>query len=348
MHENHDHTETFDFLLLFDLATGSPKVNYFMVDPRSPSHLLPKMNSIKFKQLKDVSAYRPVVLNHCLYIIGGRDWNTGTYLANVRKYDPRVNHWSQVAPMTLARCRFTAVALDGYVYVVGGETFSSRVTDSVERYDPSADQWTEVASLPRARADHASCSLGGRIYVSGGISNLKHQCSNVFWVYDPFDNTWRDVTEGSVMPYEREKHNMVAVGSTKIFFMAGRGFEQDTFDEKDEAEVCHFNADGQPGAKPGAKPVWDVKHPATLHPHSNGAAVLLGRNIWMLGGLSFTKGVHVRMSSFYDVTRRRWRDAFPLPKGSFANVDCCLLTVGVDNKAFSFADRLIYDRWIMW
>lgn len=73
-----------------------------------------------------------------------------------------------------------------------------------------------------------------------------------------------------------------------------------------------------------------------------------GRNIWMLGGLSFTKGVHVRMSSFYDVTRRRWRDAFPLPKGSFANVDCCLLTVGVDNKAFSFADRLIYDRWIMW
>ena len=67
------------------------------------------------------------------------------------------------------------------MFATGGEIKNKAVTDSVERYDPLADRWTNVAPLPRPRADHASCTLNGRLYVSGGISNLKHQCSNVFW-----------------------------------------------------------------------------------------------------------------------------------------------------------------------
>ena len=59
---------------------------------------------------------------------------------------------------------------------------------------------------------------------------------------------------------------------------AGRGFDQDTFSEKDESEVSHFNIGGHQGNKPGLKPLWDTDHPSMLHPHSNGCAVLLGES----------------------------------------------------------------------
>ena len=57
----------------------------------------------------------------------------------------------------------------------------------------------------------------------------------------------------------------------------GRGFDQETFSEKDEGEVSHFNIGGHPGNRPGLKPLWDMDHPNMLYPHSNGAAVLLGK-----------------------------------------------------------------------
>ena len=43
--------EMFEFLLIFDRATGSSKVHYFMVDPAVPSRLFPKMNTINFKKV---------------------------------------------------------------------------------------------------------------------------------------------------------------------------------------------------------------------------------------------------------------------------------------------------------
>nr|KAG5696971.1 hypothetical protein BaRGS_008433 [Batillaria attramentaria] len=73
-----------------------------------------------------------------------------------------------------------------------------------------------------------------------------------------------------------------------------------------------------------------------------------GRNIWVIGGMSYTKGISTKMVCYYDIKRRRWRDAFPLPEGSFANLDCCLLQIPADNKDYCFMDRYLYDRWILW
>ena len=73
-----------------------------------------------------------------------------------------------------------------------------------------------------------------------------------------------------------------------------------------------------------------------------------GRHIWTLGGLSYAKGLSVKMVSYYDVKRRRWRDAFPLPEGSFTNLHCVLLSVPAGNRDFCCDDRFLYDRWILW
>ena len=69
--------------------------------------------------MKDLVGYRPVVLCNCLYLIGGKDWNHGSFIAGVWRFDPRVNQWREVKPLKTARCRFTVEALDGYIYVMG-------------------------------------------------------------------------------------------------------------------------------------------------------------------------------------------------------------------------------------
>jgi hypothetical protein len=69
----------------------------------------------------------------------------------------------------------------------------------------------------------------------------------------------------------------------------------------------------------------------------------------VIGGLSYTRATtHVKTVCYYDLQRRKWRDAFPLPMGSFTNVDCVLLSVPASNRDFCSADRFLYDRWIMW
>ncbi|KAL8620028.1 hypothetical protein ACOMHN_015310 [Nucella lapillus] len=234
---------------------------------------------------------------------------------------------------------------------VWSEAVDSLMTSSVcfRVYDPIDDVWSEaVDSLM------TSSSVCFRMYYpiddvwSKAVDSLMTSSSICFRMYDPIDDVWSEAVDGMMMPHEREKHNMIGVGTSKIFVLAGRGFDQDTFSEKDESDVANFNIGGHPGKMPGLKPLWDTDHPTMIYPHSNGGAVLLGRNIWTLGGLSFTKGTSIRMVTYYDIKRRRWRDAFPLPEGSFTNVDCVILGIPASNKDFSSVDRFLYDRWILW
>ena len=59
----------FEFLLVFDLATGSPKVNYFMVDPAVPSRLFPKMNTINFNKVSNNGLSAGFCLFECLCFV---------------------------------------------------------------------------------------------------------------------------------------------------------------------------------------------------------------------------------------------------------------------------------------
>lgn len=48
------------------------------------------------------------------------------------RYDPHVNKWTEVAPMTKRRAGVGVVALNGYLYAVGGFDDASPL-DTVER-----------------------------------------------------------------------------------------------------------------------------------------------------------------------------------------------------------------------
>jgi len=61
-----------------------------------------------------------------------------------------------------------AAALDGVIYVVGGNVPGGVVTDVVETYDTASNTWRSVASLPQVRSDLAVVAWQGRIYAIGG------------------------------------------------------------------------------------------------------------------------------------------------------------------------------------
>ncbi|ESO85487.1 hypothetical protein LOTGIDRAFT_154977 [Lottia gigantea] len=236
----------FTYVLLFDKGSGSPKVNYLMIDPRAPSLMLPKMNTIIMNRLNNISGYRTVVLDNYLYVIGGKDWTTGEYLTTVRRCDLQMNGWKDMHPLETPRCRFTASVLNGYIYIIGGESLHGRVIDSVERFDPKKNRWRKMTPIPRPRADHAVCNLNGCLYVSGGISNLRHNCSNVFWMYNVADDVWSEPLEGIALPTERDKHNMISVGMTKIFVLGAipkHSLEKAKMPSSEAQNLrCHFTS----------------------------------------------------------------------------------------------------------
>ncbi|XP_069775089.1 uncharacterized protein klhdc7a [Narcine bancroftii] len=98
-------------------------------------------------------------------------------------YNPVTNIWSEISPLKQARPNCKLVALDGYLYAIGGECLCT-----VEKYDPRTDRWTFTAPLPQGifAVTHKATVCNGEIYVSRGISY------NQLLRYNPKENTWND------------------------------------------------------------------------------------------------------------------------------------------------------------
>jgi N-acetylneuraminic acid mutarotase len=74
---------------------------------------------------------------------------------------------SLMAPLLTARHSHTMVAVDQYLYAIGGIGGDGPLS-SIERYDIKADKWSVGPSLGIARCDHVSVVVNKRIYVFGG------------------------------------------------------------------------------------------------------------------------------------------------------------------------------------
>ncbi|XP_019397027.1 PREDICTED: kelch domain-containing protein 7A [Crocodylus porosus] len=80
-------------------------------------------------------------------------------------YNPLTNIWREICPLNQARPHCKLVALDGYLYAIGGECLYT-----VERYDPRQDRWSFAAPLPNDTfaVAHTATACNGEIYVTGG------------------------------------------------------------------------------------------------------------------------------------------------------------------------------------
>jgi len=67
-----------------------------------------------------LTACLPNVLNHLICVMsGGAVLEDGDGIELVQRYDPRVNTWTELAPMLIPRSGSAACVLDGHIYVVG-------------------------------------------------------------------------------------------------------------------------------------------------------------------------------------------------------------------------------------
>ena len=131
------------------------------------------------------------VIDNTIYVVGGIATAGGggaTALATVEAYDALSDTWTAKAPMLSARNSPAAAAVNGTLYVIGGDG-----TGSVEAYDPATDTWTAKATMPSGGGSHTAVALNGLIYAVGGSpANTK--------VYNPALNSWATISSTSQQP----------------------------------------------------------------------------------------------------------------------------------------------------
>ena len=119
-----------------------------------------------------------------LYMVGGFALSA---LATFYRYDSMANVWEAMAPMSTARYALAAAAVDGKLYVMGGDDGQNGLS-SVERYDPAKNAWEAVAPMSTARFALAAAVFDGKLYVMGGDDG-RNGLSSVER-YDPARNEW--------------------------------------------------------------------------------------------------------------------------------------------------------------
>ena len=124
---------------------------------------------------------------------------TGGWVGRVKKADcwllDLVNTiWTDMPSMSTARYYHRSIALDQYVYVLGGRDASKKATASVECFDVVQRHWSSLPGLPQAVDSLSAISYDQKIYVFGGIdvNDKRLSCSHVF---DPVSGQWRSLPD---------------------------------------------------------------------------------------------------------------------------------------------------------
>jgi N-acetylneuraminic acid mutarotase len=114
------------------------------------------------------------VIDSLIYVVGGRAANAGgqlVNLGNLEAYSPATNTWHSLELMPTARGGLAAAAMNGKLYVFGGEFFGSSgsgVFAQNEEYNPAANTWRAVQPMRTPRHGMNAVTVGDTIFVIGG------------------------------------------------------------------------------------------------------------------------------------------------------------------------------------
>ncbi len=124
--------------------------------------------------------------------VGGGNYGTssGPFLADMWRYDPTSDQWSQVAGIpSLARYGATSFSTVGKGYVYGGLNSSLEFTNQFWEYDPGSNTWVARNTITGpGRSWSMSMPLAYDAVVSGGAENGVSIYDS--YRYDPVANGW--------------------------------------------------------------------------------------------------------------------------------------------------------------
>jgi len=117
------------------------------------------------------------VIDGKIYVVGGRQFfrnvdgtTQQVNVPNLEVYDPELDRWEMRSPMPQAQGGLAATALNGKLYVFGGEQWvpEQKVFAESWVYDPQTDIWEALPPLPTPRHGLGAATIGNRIFVFGG------------------------------------------------------------------------------------------------------------------------------------------------------------------------------------
>jgi N-acetylneuraminic acid mutarotase len=110
-------------------------------------------------------------VNGVLYVVGGQTCVSAVcgVVNSVQAYDPTTNTWTMKASMSTKRVSPTAQAINGILYVAGGDD-TVNFLNTLEAYDPSVNSWSPRTSMPTARGGFVDGFINGVLYEVGGYN----------------------------------------------------------------------------------------------------------------------------------------------------------------------------------
>lgn len=110
-----------------------------------------------------------------------------------------------------ARDSHTSVAIDGLLYVFGGQNSGGDLAD-LWVYDPATDGWTELTSDSIPRKRHTAVVHNGKMIIFGGDGT---SLFNDVRIYDPATDSW---SAGTPATLARRSHAAAVIGDTMYIF----------------------------------------------------------------------------------------------------------------------------------
>jgi hypothetical protein len=151
-----------------------------------------------------------------LYAIGGNDASFAN-TTSVLRQNMTTGNWTTVAPMPATRNQFSAVELDGKIYVPGGYLSSFNPQNTLYIYDPVTNSWSTGATMPTAVGDYGIGTYADSlIYVtcgyagSGDVSQVQ--------IYNIRTNTW---LSGTPFAGSANAGGRMGISGNKIVYAGG-------------------------------------------------------------------------------------------------------------------------------
>ncbi|XP_022763738.1 F-box/kelch-repeat protein At1g22040-like [Durio zibethinus] len=148
----------------------------------------------------------------CLYVLGG--FSRASAMSCVWQYNPVLNSWSEVSPMSTGRAYCKTGILNNKLFVVGGVTRGRgglTPLQSAEVFDPHSGIWSQIPSMPFSKAQvlptafladllkpiaTGMTSYRGRLFVPQSLYCWPFFVDVGGEVYDPELNSWVEMPVG--------------------------------------------------------------------------------------------------------------------------------------------------------
>ena len=203
--------------------------------------------------------------------------------------------WSVAAQMTTDRTEILADAVNGKIYVAGGDALGRQDSPLFQEFDPQTKSWRDLAPMPKGASHVGIAALNGKIYVAGGFTaNVHKNPLDQFIEYDIATGKWRTLAPlssplGSV--------SLVALAG-KIHVIGGRGADGVTV-------ATHEIYDPATGKWTKAAPLPVARDHLAAIVTNDGLHVFAGRT----GATVDNVGLH----DIYDAKTDKWRTLAPMP-----------------------------------